>query len=110
MCNIRFSSNATEATDHYFEGLTQKLDRELCFDKNSCSEYVYDQLEMSLFGTSGTYPVARYYGVQGYYMDFNGGDPADIAKKIEHLKKINWIDQFTKAVAVKWTVLNQWDK
>ena len=47
---------------------------------------------MGLFGMSGTYPVNRYYGVQGYFMDFKGGDPTDTAKRIAHLKKINWID------------------
>jgi len=86
------------------------LDTELCYDKVKCTEYVYNQLEMGLFGVSGSYPVNRQYGIQGYYMDFKGADPADTRKKIDYLKEIKWIDQFTRAVALKWTVLNQWDK
>ena len=56
------------------------------------------------------YPTNNHYGVKGFYMDFKGGDPADLAKKMKFLKETNWIDSFTKAVTVKWTILNQWDK
>ena len=42
-------------------------------------------------------------------MDFVGADQADTKKQIAWLKEKKWIDQFTRAVAVKWTVLNQWD-
>lgn len=110
LCNIRFSSNVTEATDHYFEGLTEILDESLCYDKEMCTEYAYNELEMGLFGVQGMYPVNKKYGIKGYYMDFKGADSADTRKKIDYLKSIKWIDQFTKAVALKWTVLNQWDK
>ena len=64
---------------------------------------------MSFEGVTGMYPQSMNYGTQGYFIDFEGANQAEFHKRIEHLKKINWIDQFTMAVAVKWTILNQWD-
>lgn len=43
-------------------------------------------------------------------MDFAGANHTDTNAKIDWLKSSNWIDQFTKAVAVKWTIFNQWDR
>jgi len=82
MCNTRFSSNVTEATDHYFEGLTDKLDMDRCYDSPDCAEYRYNSLEMGIFGTSGIYPVNRKYGDKGYFMDFKGGNPGDVIKRM----------------------------
>ena len=42
-------------------------------------------------------------------MDLGGANQAEAKKKIAHLKDKEWIDQFTKAVAVKWSILNQLD-
>ena len=44
---------------------------------------------MGLFGQSGMYPTNNHYGVKGFYMDFKGGDPADLAKKMKFLKETN---------------------
>ena len=62
-----------------------------------------------MLGVGGIYAKGKNYGSKGYFMDFGGADQAEAKKKIAHLKKINWIDLFTKAVAVKWNVLNQLD-
>ena len=61
---------------------------------------------MGMLGVEGIYAKGNNYGSKGYFMDFGGANQAEFKSKIAHLKKINWIDQFTKAVAVKWNVLN----
>ena len=107
-CNRKFISNNTEAVDHYFQGLSDRLDRSRCLT-DSCKEYEYLDLGMGYEGVRGIYPYANSYGTMGYSMDFSGADHAETRRKISMLKGVNWIDQFTRAVAVKWTVLNQWD-
>ena len=46
---------------------------------------------------------------QGFSTDFNNNGERSKAK-IEHLKQVRWIDGFTRAVALKWTVFNAWDE
>ena len=64
---------------------------------------------MGIEGTQGLYAKGYNYGTYGYYMDFNGGDYKDFTDKVNHLKSKDWIDIYTRAVAVKWTILNQLD-
>ena len=40
----------------------------------------------------------------GYFVDFDGSIDLN-EKKIKHLKE-NWIDPFTRALILKWTVYN----
>ena len=40
----------------------------------------------------------------GYFVDFDGSRDLN-KKKIKHLKK-NWVDPFTRAMILKWTVYN----
>ena len=49
------------------------------------------------------------YSPQGFYTDFNS-NTAEAEAKIKHLKEENWIDGFTRAVALKWTIFNAWDE
>ena len=111
MCNKQFSGNDTEATDNYFEGNGNRTTVNKATDcyggkDADCTELKYSDLGMGMEGVQGIYAKGSSYGTRGYYMDFNGADGEDMMKKIAHLKKIKWIDEFTKAVAVKWTVLN----
>ena len=55
---------------------------------------------------TGDYAI---YGQFGFYADFSS-DLTESVAKLEHLKENRWIDGFTRAVAVKWTVFNVWDK
>ena len=106
MCNKQFSGNDTEATEDYLEGIGT-IDEADCYgDPKECSELRYSALGMGVEGVQGIYAAGSSYGTRGYFMDFNGADGDDMRKKIAHLKKIHWIDEFTKAVAVKWIVLN----
>ena len=49
------------------------------------------------------------YSPEGFTTDFNS-DRAKTEAKIKHLKEANWIDGFTRAVALKWTIFNAWDE
>jgi hypothetical protein len=40
----------------------------------------------------------------GYFVDFDGSRDLN-KKKIKHLKE-NWVDPFTRAMILKWTVYN----
>ena len=50
MCNIKFSSNVTEATDHYFEGKPDMLvfgeeeKQKYCYNPDQCPDYEYSDL------------------------------------------------------------------
>ena len=82
-----------------------EYDKKNCLTEG-CNEFEYSNLKMGMLGVEGIYAKGKNYGSKGYFMDFAGANQAEAKKKFAHLKKINWIDQFTKAVAVKWSVLN----
>ena len=48
--------------------------------------------------------VYGYYNTMGYIVDFDG-DKLNTENKIQHLRD-NWIDPFTRALILKWTVYN----
>ena len=104
MCNRRFIRNNTEAVKHYFQGIDEVLNEEAKCYTAACSEYKYSALQMPIEGVYGIYPAGNNYGSMGYYMDFGGANKADMTKKLDWLRKNHWIDGFTKAVAVKWTI------
>ena len=42
-------------------------------------------------------------------MDFNN-DLELAASKISHLKDVEWIDNFTRGIALRWTIFNRFDR
>lgn len=74
-----------------------------CFN-SSCYEYKYLDTEMGNTAMGG---VIASYNTKGYYVDFNS-KATETKEKIQTLKENNWIDSFTRAVAIKWTVYNVW--
>ena len=49
------------------------------------------------------------YGSESFFTEVPTHDITAMRIKLARLREFGWIDQFTRAVAVKWTVLNSWD-
>ena len=79
-----------------------------CFDPTE-EELGCSELERQVTGLGKPAGYYAVYNQFGFYTDFSS-DSSESAAQIRHLRDNSWIDGFTRAVALKWTVYNVWDK
>ena len=86
-----------------------KAEAAVCADPTETGEATCREHRHDNTGLGQRPGVFAAYSPQGFSTDFNSTRAISEAK-IKHLKEANWIDGFTRAVALKWTIFNAWDE
>ncbi len=95
-----YNTELTEAK-FYFQN-SSKSNTTTCALPPLCSEYRYNSTLLQQF--SGELAT---YGTKGFLVDF-GFNKTLNQKMISALKKEQWLDHNTRAVAITWTVATAW--